>query len=174
MQLLHRGGQNPWFQHQQRENTHKHEEYRSNYENEKSNDAHGSQKRIGVFQLVSIFHTRLCEENKKMVQLTMGSGRKGNEKINWTADHQMEFENIKAEITQHPILGTFDDSNPTFLYVDTSAEAVGAMLAQENCLNGTHIPISFYSERLKPRNRHLSSLDHELIGLSMALKHYCH
>jgi len=100
-----------------------------------------------------------------MVQLTTGKARKGNEKISWTDNHQKEFENMKAEITQHPILSTFHDRSPTFLYVDTSAEAVGEMLAQED-------PISFYSERLKPRKRHLSSLDLELLGLSMALKHY--
>jgi len=58
--------------------------------------------------------------------------------------------------------------------VDTSADAVGAMLAQEDPFTGAHLPVSFYSEQLKKRKRHVSSLDLELLDMSMALKHFHH
>ena len=55
---------------------------------------------------------------------------------------------------------------------DTSDTAVGAVLQQQ--INDEWKPIAFFSEIVKPAETRYSIVDHELLAVYLAIKHFQH
>ena len=96
----------------------------------------------------------------------------GKEKITWLKEHEDALNELKSRITSKPILQIFDPDRETFLQTDASSHAIGAVLSQRDPADGQIKPVSYFSEKLSPRKKTLSSYDLELIALERSLKFY--
>ncbi|XP_025628701.1 uncharacterized protein [Arachis hypogaea] len=64
-------------------------------------------------------------KSKKEVQSFMG-------KFEWTNEHQQAFDSIKAYLSKAPIMANIRPHEPLKLYIATSANIIGCMLAQDD------------------------------------------
>ena len=111
--------------------------------------------------------------SKPINDLIIGrSGEKNNARITWTEECQKAFDELKKQITSGPILQLFNSKRETFLQVDSSSYATGAMLLQRDETDNNIKPVAFYSEKLPQLKRHLTAYDLELLGVAKALKHF--
>lgn len=105
----------------------------------------------------------------------------GNIDFKWGPEQDKELADMKEAMCSRPILGHPDfsqEANPFILYVDSSKNGVGAILAQEqtNQHEGkplkTEVVIAFGSKALTQGERHYGSYKLELLGLVYALTHF--
>ncbi|XP_042203545.1 uncharacterized protein LOC121853468 [Homarus americanus] len=80
--------------------------------------------------------------------LVKGLPKTSHKPLTWTQEAFAAFNNIKQHITRLTLLAHPAPNARTTLTTDASSTAVGAILQQE--LNGTLMPIAFFSQRLKP------------------------
>ena len=89
----------------------------------------------------------------------------------WTADCEKAFEKLKASITQAPVLAFPDLKKPFKLYCDASAEAVGAVLTQENDRGEEH-PLGYFSKALSPVQKNYNNTDKEIAAVKLAIENF--
>lgn len=88
----------------------------------------------------------------------------------WTEECQQNFQELKARLTNSPVLAYADFSQPFILEVDASHGGLGAVLSQEQ--NGVVRPIAYASRGLRPTERNMdnySSMKLEFLALKWAM-----
>ena len=88
----------------------------------------------------------------------------------WTDTCQRSFDELKAMITQAPVLKIPDRSQPFLLETDASGFALGAILSQSH--DGHQHPIGFYSATMTPPQCNYATHDQEMLAIISALENW--
>jgi hypothetical protein len=86
----------------------------------------------------------------------------------WDAAAYVAFDDLKAAITQAPVLALPDFTQPFILETDASGSGIGAVLSQ-----GKH-PIAYFSKKLSIRMQKQSAYVRELYAISEAIAKFRH
>lgn len=81
----------------------------------------------------------------------------------WTSTATEAFQNLKAAVTEPPVLALPDFSNPFVLECDASGLGIGAVLMQGGKL------IAYFSQALKGKNAAMSTYEKELLVVVLAV-----
>lgn len=87
-------------------------------------------------------------------------------KFIWTTQSEMAFEQLRAAMTQAPVLALPDFCQVFIVVCDTSEVGVRAVLQQEGR------PVSFFSRPFSRHHMKLPAYEKELIGLAKAVRHW--
>jgi hypothetical protein len=90
-------------------------------------------------------------------------------KFAWTPEHEKVFVQLKAILTNPPVLAFFDFNKPIHIYTDASGYGVGAALLQPNS-KGLEQPICFASKTLNKAQVRYSTTEREFLAIYFALK----
>ncbi|KAK3796335.1 hypothetical protein RRG08_047337 [Elysia crispata] len=90
--------------------------------------------------------------------------------LSWTAEMDNAFTSIKAALSETTMLSHPEPEAHISLTYDASEQAVGAVL--EQYVQGVWQPLAFFSKRLGPPEKKYSTLDRELLGLYLAIRHF--
>uniref|UniRef100_A0A3B3C1W6 Gypsy retrotransposon integrase-like protein 1 n=1 Tax=Oryzias melastigma TaxID=30732 RepID=A0A3B3C1W6_ORYME len=96
--------------------------------------------------------------------------RLGSRLLNWSAEAQGAFDQLKKTLTEAPVLAYADYSKPFVLYTDASHQGLGAVLGQVQ--EGKERVIAYASRSLHPTERNdsnYSSFKLELLALKWAV-----
>jgi len=126
---------------------------------------------ISSFSFFRKFMPNFTQIAAPILKLLQGKND-GKEKITWLKEHEDALNELKSRIISKPILQIFDPDRETFLQTDARSHAIGAVLSQRDPADGQIKPVSYFSEKLSPRKKTLSSYDLELIALERSLKFY--
>ena len=88
----------------------------------------------------------------------------------WNADCQESYDQLKAVLTNFPILKAPDFNKPFLLAVDASDYGVGAVLSQVE--EGEESPVAYFSKKMSEAQRKYSTVEKEVLSLIMALDHF--
>ncbi len=92
-------------------------------------------------------------------------------KWNWGQKQDDAFGEVKNQLTEPPVLATFDPDKDLTLLCDASPYGVGAVLAHQEA-DGTERPIAFMSRTLAPAEKCYSQLDKEALALIFGVKKF--
>ena len=95
--------------------------------------------------------------------------KKGS-KFTWCEECNDSFSKLKTVITSYPILRSPDYSKPFKLAVDASDIGVGSVLLQE--VQGSDLPIAYFSKKLNQAQRKYSTVEKETLSLILAYIHF--
>jgi hypothetical protein len=73
---------------------------------------------------------------------------------------------MKALVTQYCMLHYPDHNKPFDIYTDASKHQFGAVIVQEG------IPVAYYSRKLADNQKKYTTLEKELLSISMTCKEY--
>ena len=82
----------------------------------------------------------------------------------WSDKAEKAFEELKAAVSQPPVLALLDFSKTFVIECDASGFGMGAVLMQEGR------PLAYYSQALKEKNLFLSTYEKELLALVLSVK----
>ena len=116
------------------------------------------------------FYRRFCP-NFSQVATPLTSLTSPKVKFEWTDDCQSAFEKIKALLTSQPVLQAPDFNAPFSIQVDACDNGVGAVLLQDDD-DGVPHPVCYASVKLRPYQKHYSTIEKEALGLLMALEKF--
>jgi hypothetical protein len=88
----------------------------------------------------------------------------------WTADQENAFENLKAKLTNQPILQYPDFSREFILTTDASNQGLGAVLSQGKI--GKDLPVAYASRNLNKAEKNYSTSEKELLAIVWGVKHF--
>lgn len=77
----------------------------------------------------------------------------------WSEKHELEFQNLKSEITKSPVLTYFDPNKELTLSVDASKVALGATI-----MHSKH-PIAYASVSLTESQQNYAQIEKELFAI---------
>jgi len=83
----------------------------------------------------------------------------------WREEHDQAFAALKRQLTEAPVLQTFDPSKPVVLTTDASELAIGAVISQDD-----H-PVAFHSRKLSGAELNYATHEKELLAL-VNWRHY--
>ncbi|KAA3460520.1 DNA/RNA polymerases superfamily protein [Gossypium australe] len=89
-------------------------------------------------------------------------------KFEWTKKCQKSFDQLKAFLTEAPVLTQPETGKEFVVFSDTSLNGLGCVLMQEGKV------VAYASRQLKPHERNFSTLDLELAAIVFALKIWRH
>ena len=116
------------------------------------------QSYLGLCGFFRRFTFKFAEHAAPLIELT-----KPSVKFNWKAEHELAFRYLRDSLSEAALLSIYDPDKPTYLFCDTSAVAVGAILTQMSADNYL-TPIAFYSKHLQEAQRKYGSTQLELYG----------
>lgn len=90
--------------------------------------------------------------------------------FNWTGVHQNDFERIKLDILNSPLLVHFDPVKPLVMICDAGPYGVGEVL--NVVLNGEERPCHMASSSLSPAEKNYSQLHREALAIVFGVKKY--
>merc|ERR1712020_83105 len=125
---------------------------------------------IGMVNFYHWFIPRAAGTLQPLYQALAGKPRPKT--LDWSDDMVRSFEATKealanATMLHHPVQGA-----PTALTSDASDTALGAVLEQK--ISGTWRPLAFFSRQLRKSERNYATFDRELLGIYLAIKHFCY
>jgi len=94
----------------------------------------------------------------------------GNVPFSWGEAQAQAFELLKKIVSSAPVLRNFDPGLPICLSTDASADAVGAVLEQEE--NGSSRPVAFFSRTLNVHEQRYPIRERELLSIVAAISHW--
>lgn len=89
----------------------------------------------------------------------------------WSDSCQQAFDDVKAILSNAPVLVTPDYQKQFILTVDASDVGIGAVLAQ-NDENEVPRPISYFSKKLNSYQKNYSTIEKECLAIVLALQHF--
>ena len=91
--------------------------------------------------------------------------------FSWTKECQRAYEQLKKLLMAAPVLHVPDFSRPFMLHVDASDVGVGGVLLQ-SADDGVAHPVSYFSKKLKPYQKHYSTIEKEALALLSAIEKF--
>ena len=88
--------------------------------------------------------------------------------IEWTADCDRAFQQLKSLLCTAPILASPDFDRQFLLQTDASDRGIGAVLSQVDD-NGIERPVAYYSKKLLPREERYSVIEKECLAIKSAI-----
>ncbi|XP_073721213.1 uncharacterized protein [Misgurnus anguillicaudatus] len=89
----------------------------------------------------------------------------------WTESCQVAFDNLKALLSNSPVLAAPDFNRPFKLATDASDVGVGAVLLQDD-LEGIEHPVCYFSRKFDVHQKHYSTIEKEALALILSLNHF--
>uniref|UniRef100_A0A0N4ZZQ6 RNA-directed DNA polymerase n=1 Tax=Parastrongyloides trichosuri TaxID=131310 RepID=A0A0N4ZZQ6_PARTI len=93
--------------------------------------------------------------------------------FNFSSDCLNAFHQVNNILNNDPVLLIADPAKEYYLEVDSSRDAMGAVLSQYDEVHQLR-PCAYYSKRFPPRSRPISVSMLELNGIILALRHFRH
>ena len=88
--------------------------------------------------------------------------------IEWTADCDRAFQQLKSLLCTAPILASPDFNRQFVLQTDASDRGIGAVLSQVDG-DGIERPVAYYSKKLLPREERYSVIEKECLAIKSAI-----
>uniref|UniRef100_A0A4W5KJC1 ribonuclease H n=1 Tax=Hucho hucho TaxID=62062 RepID=A0A4W5KJC1_9TELE len=98
----------------------------------------------------------------------------GPVRLQWSAEADRAFDQLKALFTSAPVLAHPDPSLAFIVEVDASEAGIGAVLSQRSGMPPKLRPCAFFSKKLSPAERNYDVGDRELLAVVKALKAWRH
>lgn len=111
------------------------------------------QRFMGMINYLGPFIEGLANKNINLRNLL-----KNNTEYKWLPEHEKEFNNLREIISDTPVLQYFDLNKPIVLSVDSSKNALGAVLLQEK-------PIAYASSTLNESQQRYAQIEKELLAI---------
>ena len=92
-------------------------------------------------------------------------------RIYWSPECQQSFENLKARLSEAPILAYPSFERDFVLETDASLSGLGAVLSQEQSDGKSH-PISYVSRALAPPEKNYRITDLETLAVVWVMSHF--
>ena len=89
-----------------------------------------------------------------------------SQRLKWSDETMLAFENIKQDINLLPRLYFVDDTSPIILRTDASEYGIGAYLYQVK--DGKNYPVGFMSKSLNERERNWDTIQKECYAIVYA------
>lgn len=90
----------------------------------------------------------------------------------WKKEHQESFEKLKSKLLSAPCLNLYNPEAQTFMEVDASNYALGAVLKQIDPISKKVYIIGYFSEKIPSFKKHLGSFDLELLAITRACEYF--
>jgi len=94
-----------------------------------------------------------------------------NVAFEWSEQCQQSFDNLKALLTQAPLLAFPDFSKPFVVETDASGQGLGAVLSQQQ-ESGLVTPIAYTSRTLQRHEQNYGVTELEALGVVWAIRHF--
>ncbi|XP_064080620.1 uncharacterized protein LOC135197485 [Macrobrachium nipponense] len=124
-----------------------------------------AQRFLGMVQYFKRFIPNLSEAAAPITNLF-----RGNQEFRCTPECKKAYDYLKGILISNPVLRTPDYDRPFYMAVDASDIGVGAVLFQEK--EQVRHPVAYYSKKLNPAQTRYSTIEKELLGLVLAMKHF--
>ncbi|XP_076036100.1 uncharacterized protein LOC143022050 [Oratosquilla oratoria] len=115
------------------------------------------------------YYRRYCKIFAEIAEPLTNLLRK-DQRFQWTPTCDQAFAQLKSLLKHCPVLITPDYTLPFHLYTDSSEVGIGAALLQER--HGTKRVVAYFSRKLKPSQRHYSTIEKECLALIEAFRHF--
>ncbi|XP_069158983.1 uncharacterized protein [Procambarus clarkii] len=92
------------------------------------------------------------------------------QRYHWTTSQGVAFEQVKSLLCTNPNLASPDVTKPFVFNVDASSTGIGGVLMQQR--GKEVLPVSYYSQKLKPHRRNYSTIEKELLAILLSIQHY--
>ncbi|XP_076053650.1 uncharacterized protein LOC143032655 [Oratosquilla oratoria] len=115
------------------------------------------------------YYRRYCKKFAEIAEPLTNLLRK-DQRFQWTPTCDQAFAQLKSLLKHSPVLITPDYTLPFHLYTDSSEVGIGAALLQER--HGTKRVVAYFSRKLKPSQRHYSTIEKECLALIEAFRHF--
>ncbi|XP_076031970.1 uncharacterized protein LOC143019877 [Oratosquilla oratoria] len=115
------------------------------------------------------YYRRYCKNFAEIAEPLTNLLRK-DQRFQWTPTCDQAFAQLKSLLKHSPVLITPDYTLPFHLYTDSSEVGIGAALLQER--HGTKRVVAYFSRKLKPSQRHYSTIEKECLALIEAFRHF--
>ena len=91
-------------------------------------------------------------------------------KLSWNDAMVKAFQGTKKALAEATLLTHPRQDAPTSLTTDASDLAIGAVLQQ--FIDGTWVPLAFFSQKLRASEKKCSAFDRELLALYLSIRHF--
>jgi len=123
---------------------------------------------VRSFHGLASFYRKFIRNFSEICAPMLDTIKKASQPFCWTRAAEENFQLLKRNITEKPILRLPDFSKLFQVRCDASGIAIGAVLSQEDR------PVAFFSEKLNESLQKYSSYDKEFYDVVQALKHWRH
>lgn len=97
---------------------------------------------------------------------------KKGKKILWTDEAETAFTKLKSALISAPILANPDFSLPFIIETDSSDQAIGAVLTQNQ--NGERKCLAYFSKKLSSTQRRYSATERECLAVLLSIENFRH
>ena len=129
-----------------------------------------TRKQIRSFLGMAGFYRKFCA-NFSTIAAPLTDLLKKNTRFHWSEKCDIAFNTLKSVLTQAPVLVTPNFDKPFKISVDACDTGMGAVLSQVDSHNVEH-PVCFHSQKFSKHEKVYSTVEKELLGLIIALKHF--
>ena len=123
---------------------------------------------VRSFHGLASFYRKFIKNFSKINAPIVETIKKDKQPFKWIAEAENNFQLLKKEITEKPILILPDFSKPFQVKCDASGEGIGGVLSREDR------PIAYFSEKLNDSKKKYSSYDKEFYAVVQSLKKWRH
>ncbi|MDD9341659.1 MAG: Ty3/Gypsy family RNase HI domain-containing protein, partial [Providencia heimbachae] len=117
---------------------------------------------LGLANYYRKFIKKIAEIAHPLTELT-----KKDDKFEWKEE---AFNQLKRNLTEHPVLIHFDEKAATELHVDACEFGLGAVLLQQT-ENGTH-PVAYAARKLNDAETMYNTSEKECLAVVLAIGHF--
>ena len=129
-----------------------------------------TRKQLRSFLGMAGYYRKFCK-NFSTIACPLTDLLKKNVKFRWTDECNRAFSKLKDLLSRSPVLITPNYNKPFKITVDACDTGMGAVISQEGDDSLEH-PLCYYSQKFNPHERNYSTIEKELLGLILALKHF--
>eukprot|EP00731_Ephydatia_muelleri_P013583 Em0007g893a len=91
------------------------------------------------------------------------------EQVEWTAECDRAFRQLKTQLCCYPVLRSPDFNKEFVLQTDASNRGIGAVLSQRDAAGGEN-PIAYFSKKLLPREERYSTIEKECLAIKLGME----
>ena len=128
-------------------------------------NAKGIARFLGMVGYYSKFIHKFAE-----IAAPLNALRKKNAKFIWSSEQQEAFEQLKAAISNPPVLRTPNFALDFILQSDASPTACSGVLLQN--VDGTRMPVAYYSHRLTQAESKYDQYELECLAAILSMEHF--
>ena len=121
---------------------------------------------LGLFSFYRKFVKNPAELSSSLNQMLKGK----SEKLEWTKQAELDFENIKIALASKPILKLPDPTKTFILRTDASAVGLGCILLQYT--DDVAYPVAYAGRTLSPAERNYSTIERECLAIVWAIEKF--
>ncbi|XP_063334803.1 uncharacterized protein si:ch211-282j22.3 isoform X5 [Pelmatolapia mariae] len=117
--------------------------------------------------MAGFYHRFIPHFSTRAALLTDLTGARSPNKITWTEEAKMAFQDLRQSLSKSPVLHSPDFERNFILQTDASERGLGAVLLQGP--PGERHPVAFISRKLFPREVRYSTIEKEGLAIKWAL-----